>query len=130
MSAKLSPKILLLTRYNQRGASSRLRFFQYIPYLENNKISVTPSTFFDDKYIITGAASGNSSSGRDFDVLITKDLYVDLSCMTQNSCIITSGEVELIPEGFSNRIINYGDSICNCNFSVTLNGNEYFIVVN
>jgi glycosyltransferase involved in cell wall biosynthesis len=51
MSAKLSPKILLLTRYNQRGASSRLRFFQYIPYLENNKISVTPSTFFDDKYI-------------------------------------------------------------------------------
>ena len=91
------------------------------------------STFynpFDDKYIITGAASGNSSSGRDFDVSITKDLYVDLSCMTQNSCIITSGEVELIPEGFSNRIINYGDSICNCNFSVTLNGNEYFIVVN
>jgi len=51
MSAKQSLKILLLTRYNVRGASSRLRFFQYIPYLENNNISVTPSTFFDEKYI-------------------------------------------------------------------------------
>lgn len=51
MLSKLPSKILLLTRYNERGASSRLRFFQYIPYLENNNFLVTPSTFFDEKYI-------------------------------------------------------------------------------
>ena len=54
----------------------------------------------------------------------------DLSCLSSNSCIITSGEAELIPNGFSTRIINYGDSICDCNYSVTLNGTEYFVVVN
>lgn len=51
MSIKQSSKILLLTRYNDRGASSRLRFLQYIPYLEKNKVSITTSTFFDDNYI-------------------------------------------------------------------------------
>jgi glycosyltransferase involved in cell wall biosynthesis len=50
MSIKFSSKILLLTRYNDRGASSRLRFLQYIPYLESNKISITTSAFFDDEY--------------------------------------------------------------------------------
>ena len=61
---------------------------------------------------------------------ITEDLYVDLSCLSKNTCMITSGQTELIPEGYSTRIINYGDSTCDCNYSVILNGNEYFIVSN
>lgn len=85
---------------------------------------------FDDKYLVSGSARGNSSNGQEFDVNITKDLLVDLSCLSSNSCIITSGEAELIPNDFSPRIINYGDSICDCNYSVTLNGIEYFVVVN
>ena len=85
---------------------------------------------FDDKYVVSGSANGNSSSGQEFDINITRDLLVDLSCLNSNSCIITSGEAELIPNGFSTRIINYGDSICDCNYSVTLNGTEYFVVVN
>jgi hypothetical protein len=85
---------------------------------------------YDDSYIISGNANGNSSNGQKFDITITKDLYVDLSCLIQNSCIITSGEVELIPNGFSKRIINYGDSICDCNYTVTLNGTDYFVVSN
>ena len=79
---------------------------------------------------MSGSANGNSSSGQEFDINITRDLLVDLSCLNSNSCIITSGEAELIPNGFSTRIINYGDSICDCNYSVTLNGTEYFVVVN
>jgi len=90
----------------------------------------TFSNPFDDSYSISGTANGNSSSGQNFEINIIEDLYVDLSCLTENSCLITSGEIELIPEGFSNRIINYGDSICDCNYSVILNGTEYFIVSN
>ena len=84
----------------------------------------------DDKYLVSGSARGNSSSGQEFDINITEDLLVELRCLDLNSCIITRGEAELIPNGFSTRIINYGDSICDCNYSVTLNGTEYFVVVN
>ena len=85
----------------------------------------------DDKYLISGFANGNNTIGQEFEVNITKDLLVDLSCLEDHSnrCVITSGEAELIPNGFSTRIINYGDSICDCNYSVTLNKTEYFLVV-
>ena len=87
---------------------------------------------FDDKYIVSGSASGNSTSGQDFTLNITKDLYVDLGCLisTTNPCVVTSGKAELIPTGFSTRFINYGDSICDCNFTITLNGADYLIVTN
>ena len=49
--ANLPLKILLLTKYNQRGASSRLRTLQYIPYLKFHGVSVTASNFFDDAYL-------------------------------------------------------------------------------
>jgi glycosyltransferase involved in cell wall biosynthesis len=43
--------ILFLTRYDRLGASSRYRFFQYIPYFESNGISCTVSPLFDDDYL-------------------------------------------------------------------------------
>tara|TARA_B100001029_G_C14972655_1_gene401204 strand:+ start:37 stop:852 length:816 start_codon:yes stop_codon:yes gene_type:complete len=90
----------------------------------------TFSNPFDDRYIVSGSARGNSRSGQEFNVNITENLIVDLSCLNSNSCIITSGEAELVPDGFSTRMINYGDSICDCNYSVSLNGTEYFVVIN
>jgi hypothetical protein len=60
----------------------------------------TFSNPFDDVYSINGTASGNSSNGRNFEVNITEDLYVNLSCLSENTCMITSGQTELIPEGF------------------------------
>jgi glycosyltransferase involved in cell wall biosynthesis len=44
-------KVLLLSRYSRLGASSRLRSFQYLPYLESQGITVTPAPFFADKYL-------------------------------------------------------------------------------
>ena len=38
-------------RYGQLGASSRLRFYQYMPYLEENGIAVQVHNFFDDDYL-------------------------------------------------------------------------------
>ena len=46
-----SPRILLLSRYGRLGASSRLRFFQYLPYLEKMGFSFTIRPFFGDNYL-------------------------------------------------------------------------------
>ena len=44
-------KLLMLTRYGQRGASSRMRFYQYKSWLETAGIDVTVSPFFSDAYV-------------------------------------------------------------------------------
>jgi len=44
-------RILLLTRYERLGSSSRVRFYQYIPYLQEHGVEVTNSPFFTDEYV-------------------------------------------------------------------------------
>ncbi len=44
-------KILFLTRYDSKGASSRYRFLQYIPYLETAGFQCIVSPLFDNKYL-------------------------------------------------------------------------------
>ena len=90
--------------------------------------STTPFGILDDKYSITGHASGNGVNGNSFTMSITEPLHVDLGCLP--SCIIKSGEATISPSGYSDRIINYGDSICDCNIDVTINGTTYPIVIN
>jgi len=46
-------KVLLLSRYSQTGASSRLRFYQYLPYLTAAGIEVTVNPCLDDQYILS-----------------------------------------------------------------------------
>ncbi|MBB1429367.1 glycosyltransferase family 4 protein [Pseudoalteromonas sp. SG43-4] len=43
--------VLLLSKYTSKGASSRLRTQQYIPYLASQGVNVTVSSLFDDKYL-------------------------------------------------------------------------------
>ena len=89
------------------------------------------NTYFnisDDRYMITGNASGNSVNGNAFTMEITDSLEVDLGCLP--TCVIKSGKAKISPNGYADRIINYGDSICDCNFDVTINGTTYPIVVN
>ncbi len=45
-------KILLLSRYGRLGASSRIRSYQYLPYLREKGVHVTIAPFFDDDYLI------------------------------------------------------------------------------
>ncbi len=44
-------KILILTRYDRSGPSSRYRFYQFFPYLENESFDLSVSPFFDKRYV-------------------------------------------------------------------------------
>ena len=44
-------KLHFLTRYSSLGASSRLRFYQFIPFLKEAGIDVSCDSFFDDSYL-------------------------------------------------------------------------------
>ncbi len=44
-------KLLMLTRYGRQGASSRMRSYQYLPWLEAAGIDVTVSPLFSDAYV-------------------------------------------------------------------------------
>jgi glycosyltransferase involved in cell wall biosynthesis len=44
-------RVLLLTRYGRRGGSSRLRAYQYLPYLEAQGIQVTVASLLTDQYL-------------------------------------------------------------------------------
>ena len=89
---------------------------------------------YDDIYKVVGTASGNGLNNKDFTVEITDSLEVNLGCLkptvTYNKrCAIVSGKVEITPDGYSTREIDYGMGGCNCDFSVTINGEIYYVVV-
>ena len=44
-------KVLILSRYSRKGASSRLRTMQYTPFLEANGAEVRVEHLFDDQYL-------------------------------------------------------------------------------
>lgn len=56
MQVKL--KVLVLTRYAVLGASSRLRFFQYLPVLEQAGLDVEVQPLFDDAALVQRYAKG------------------------------------------------------------------------
>ena len=44
-------RILALTRYERLGSSSRVRFYQYFPYLNAQGVEITSTPFFNDSYV-------------------------------------------------------------------------------
>ncbi|MEG2075336.1 MAG: glycosyltransferase, partial [Victivallaceae bacterium] len=51
MSSTSESEILLLTRYGRLGASSRLRYFNYLPGLRRDNFTVRAENFFCDDYL-------------------------------------------------------------------------------
>jgi hypothetical protein len=84
-------------------------------------------SFSDDTYKITGSSSGNGVNGNTFTVQITNSLDVVLGCLP--ACVIRSGQTTISPNGYPNRVINYGDSICDCNVDVIINETTYPITI-
>lgn len=44
-------RVLYFTKYQRKGASSRLRSYQYFPLLEQHGFQITVKPFFDDSYL-------------------------------------------------------------------------------
>jgi glycosyltransferase involved in cell wall biosynthesis len=51
--------VLLLARYGRQGASSRLRFFQFLPYLQQHGIKCTVQPLFNDALLSGKYKTGN-----------------------------------------------------------------------
>lgn len=57
-------KLLVLTRYGRLGASSRLRFLQYLPWLEAAGMQCTVQSFIDDEMLLTKYQCGRYRPGQ------------------------------------------------------------------
>lgn len=87
-------KILALTRYSRRGASSRLRFEQFVPELLNFGIDVEISVLLRDEYLDRLYAGKGKSSGQ-----VLSDYYQRLIVlMSARRYDLLWIEKELFPE--------------------------------
>lgn len=80
----------------------------------------TPFNIFDDVYSITGSATGINRDGRNFTVTITSALRLQACNWIAE---ITQGVVEIQPEDLKLRTIDFGDSSCDNEGTVTV-GNK------
>lgn len=77
----------------------------------------TPNIEADDIFSITGSSSGKNREGRNFTTSITNALIKKSSCK-----YITSGSLDLTPEGFKTRTVDFGSGTCDDDATYTVNG--------
>lgn len=111
-------KVLYFTKYSRLGASSRMRSYQYFPFLERNGIEITVKPLFDDDYLKNLYAKQKQSP---FKILkyYVKRLLVLFTVFKYDKVVI---EKELFPYFFSwfekllwlfniKYIVDYDDAI-------------------
>jgi len=77
--------ILVLTRYQRLGSSSRVRFYQYFPYLESHGLKIINIPFFGDEYI------RNLYSGHKITITTALKGYIN-----RVSALISERDIDLI----------------------------------
>ena len=77
----------------------------------------TPSDESDDVISITGSSQGVNREGRAFTTSITNALIKKSSCK-----FITSGSLDLTPDGFKTRTVDFGSGACDDKATYTVNG--------
>jgi hypothetical protein len=77
----------------------------------------TPFNIFDDKWQITGSATGTNRFGNTYNALITTPLIFDLSCAYK----ITQG-IKSITTDNHVIIIDFGSGDCDNQFTITIDG--------
>ena len=90
----------------------------------------TQYQYLDNIYKLTGNAQGNSSNNNNFSLEISDSLNMNLSCFESSSCIITEGTSRLIPDGYEERIINYGNNSCDCDINAVIGEDLHPIIIN
>jgi hypothetical protein len=76
----------------------------------------------DDVYSVTGSGSGVNRNGLSYTVQITSPLVKQVCCRW-----LVSGSLDVLPQGFATRSVDYGAGICDNDATVTINGNVYNI---
>lgn len=71
----------------------------------------------DDVYSITGSSTGKNREGRNFTTNITNALIKKTTCK-----YISSGTLELTPDGFKTRTVDFGSGTCDDDATFTVNG--------
>jgi hypothetical protein len=79
--------------------------------------AATPLLLSDDVYSITGSASGTTAAGKSYTILITKALIRKMSCRW-----FESGVLDVTPQGKPTRTLDYGNTGCDNNATVTILG--------
>lgn len=91
-----------------------------IKYSSNKTITMnnngTPLVFVDDFTTVSGTSNGTNREGRNFSVTINS-IIKPLNCKW-----ITSGSLDLTPEGLSKRTVDYGNGTCDDDATYTVNG--------
>lgn len=71
----------------------------------------------DDIYSIGGSTSGKNREGRSFTTTITNNLIKKSNCKW-----ISSGVLELTPDGFKTRTVDFGNGTCDDDATFSVNG--------
>jgi hypothetical protein len=85
----------------------------------------TPLIRSDDKYSITGSASGTSAKGTSYTMTITGALIRDMSCKKH----FVQGTYDLVPSGKATRTVDFGTGSCDNVATVTIKGKTYTITL-
>jgi glycosyltransferase involved in cell wall biosynthesis len=86
-------KLLLLSRYSYLGASSRIRNYQYLPYLDAHGFCITVAPLLDDEYLKILYSHGRIHWGRIFNIYCKRLRYL----LTSRSYDLIWIEKELFP---------------------------------
>jgi hypothetical protein len=77
---------------------------------------------FDDVYLITGGAHGQTANQVSYTMSITNPLRREVGCRH-----FVSGSFDFVPDGKPVRTLDYGDGECDNIATVTINGHTYTI---
>ncbi len=86
--------------------------------------ATTPLNILDDAYSITGTANGTTAAGATYTISITQPLVRKMSC-----AFFESGKIELTPTGGAAWTLDYGNTGCDANASVSVAGLSYDITL-
>ncbi len=84
----------------------------------------TPLILSDDAYSITGNATGTIASGKSYTITIKSPLVRKMACH-----FFESGVVEVTPEGKPTRTLDYGNTGCDANATVSILGFTFPIIL-
>jgi hypothetical protein len=77
----------------------------------------TKTDLTDDEYSITGSSSGKNREARNFTTNITSPLIKKANCKW-----ISSGTLDLTPDGYKTRTVDFGSGSCDDDATYTVNG--------